>query len=164
MIGMTGQPDVQRQGSLLVVALYRRFAASSEGKRALTRLLNAIVRDACWLGLLTVAHCQLVSCLGTCAVPRLQHEGKAALFLQTRGAATGFCLRGGLHLTSLLFSLLNAARRRRKARLQSLREMLKESLRYTAFLGSFAGLYVAVDEGIAALFGKQRCACAALPT
>ena len=42
--------------------------------------------------------------------------------------------------------------------MQSLREMLKESLRYTAFLGSFAGLYVAVDEGIAALFGKRRCA------
>ena len=81
--------------------------------------------------------------------------------LQTRGAATGFCLRGGLHLTSLLFSLLNAARRRRKARLQSLREMLKESLRYTAFLGSFAGVYVAVDEGIAALFGKRRCASVA---
>lgn len=70
-------------------------------------------------------------------------------------------MRGGLHLTSLLFSLLNAARRRRKARLQSLQDMLKESLRYTAFLGSFAGVYVAVDEGIAALFGKQRCAFAA---
>ncbi|KAK9825197.1 hypothetical protein WJX81_006470 [Elliptochloris bilobata] len=113
---MPGQPDLHKQGNLLIVALYRRFTASSEGRRALTRLLNAT----------------------------------------TRGAATGFCLRGGLHLTSLLFSLLNAARRRRKARLQSLQGMLKESLRYTAFLGSFAGVYVAVDEGIAALFGKQR--------
>jgi len=61
-------------------------------------------------------------------------------------------------LTSLLFSLLNAARRRRKAQMQSLRDMLKESLRYTAFLGSFAGVYVAVDESIAALLGKRRCA------
>ena len=45
--------------------------------------------------------------------------------------------------------------------MQSLREMLKESLRYTAFLGSFAGVYVAVDEGTAALFGKRRCASVA---
>jgi len=66
-------------------------------------------------------------------------------------------------LTSLLFSLLNAARRRRKAQMQSLRDMLKESLRYTAFLGSFAGVYVAVDESIAALLGKRRCAPRAVP-
>ena len=46
--------------------------------------------------------------------------------------------------------------------MQSLREMLKESLRYTAFLGTFAGVYVAVDEGIAALFGKRRCASVAI--
>ena len=49
---MTGQPDMQKQGSLLIVALYRRFVSSSEGKRALTRLINATVRDECLLGLL----------------------------------------------------------------------------------------------------------------
>ena len=47
--------------------------------------------------------------------------------------------------------------------MQSLRDMLKESLRYTAFLGSFAGVYVAVDESIAALLGKRRCAPRTVP-
>ena len=41
---MPGQPDLSRQGGMLIVALYRRFNSSSEGKRALTRLLNATVR------------------------------------------------------------------------------------------------------------------------
>jgi len=41
---MPGQPDLSRQGGTLIVALYRRFNSSSEGKRALTRLLNATVR------------------------------------------------------------------------------------------------------------------------
>jgi hypothetical protein len=35
---------------------------------------------------------------------------------------------------------------------------VKDTLRYTAFLGAFAGVYVAVDEGLAALFGNKRCA------
>jgi hypothetical protein len=37
---------------------------------------------------------------------------------------------------------------------------VQDTLRYTAFLGAFAGVYVAVDEGLAALFGNKRCACA----
>ena len=35
---------------------------------------------------------------------------------------------------------------------------VRDTLRYTAFLGAFAGVYVAVDEGLAALFGNERCA------
>jgi hypothetical protein len=35
---------------------------------------------------------------------------------------------------------------------------VRDTLRYTAFLGAFAGVYVAVDEGLAALFGNKRCA------
>ena len=42
--------DVAGKGSMLVVALYRRFHSNSEGKRALIRLLNATVRSylLCW--------------------------------------------------------------------------------------------------------------------
>lgn len=65
---MTGQPDMQRQGSLLIVALYRRFASSSEGNRALTRLINATVRDACGLGFCIVTHCQLLAAWCLCSV------------------------------------------------------------------------------------------------
>ena len=32
------------------------------------------------------------------------------------------------------------------------------SSRYTAFLGALGGTYVGVDEGLAALLGKERCA------
>ena len=32
----------------------------------------------------------------------------------------------------------------------------KQSCRYTSFLGAFAGVYVAVDEGIAAMFGNKK--------
>lgn len=35
---------------------------------------------------------------------------------------------------------------------------VRDTLRYTAFLGAFAGVYVAVDEGLAAFFGNKRCA------
>lgn len=35
---------------------------------------------------------------------------------------------------------------------------LSDSLRYGAFLASLAGVYVGVDESIAAVWGRQRCA------
>ncbi len=35
---------------------------------------------------------------------------------------------------------------------------LETSLRFAAFMASFAGVFVAVDEGIAALLGNKRCA------
>lgn len=71
-----------------------------------------------------------------------------------RGAATGFCLRGGLHLLKFIFSLI--LRRKRNARPSPLSEMYADTLRYTGFLGAFAGIFVTVDEGLAAIFGKER--------
>ena len=46
-----------------------------------------------------------------------------------RGAAIGFCLRGGLHLLKILFSLISA--RRRVKRQQPISEVLQDTLRYT---------------------------------
>lgn len=71
-----------------------------------------------------------------------------------RGAAIGFCLRGGLHLLKMIFSLIKA--RKRGTRSQSISEMLNDTLRYTGFLGAFAGIFVSVDEGLAATFGAER--------
>lgn len=79
-----------------------------------------------------------------------------------RGAATGFCLRGGLHLLKFIFSII--LRRKRNARPQSVSDMIADTLRYTGFLGAFAGIYVSVDEGIAALFGKERCDESSMPS
>jgi len=72
-----------------------------------------------------------------------------------RGAATGFCLRGGLHLLKFIFALISA--RKRRTRSQSISEVFQDTLRYTGFLGAFAGVFVSVDEGLAALFGPERC-------
>lgn len=71
-----------------------------------------------------------------------------------RGAATGFCLRGGLSLLKFIFSIIS--RRRRGSRPQQLTDMLVDTLRYTGFLGAFAGIFVSVDEAIAVIFGKER--------
>lgn len=71
-----------------------------------------------------------------------------------RGAAIGFCLRGGLHVVSLALSLLRRTGRQRRQ--QSLRDKAAETGRYTAFLGALAGVFVAVDEGFAAVGGKAR--------
>jgi hypothetical protein len=69
-----------------------------------------------------------------------------------RGAAFGLTLRGGLHLVG---SLLTAISKRRK-RVVTVSAAVEDTLRYTAFLASLAGVYVGVDEGIAALFGKEK--------
>jgi hypothetical protein len=79
-----------------------------------------------------------------------------------RGAAIGFCLRGGLHLLKITFALISA--RKRSTRSQSISEVLKDTLRYTGFLGAFAGIFVTVDEGLAAVFGPERCTFATLHT
>ena len=71
-----------------------------------------------------------------------------------RGAAIGFCLRGGLHLLKYLFALI--LRRKRGNRAQTISEVFQDTLRYTGFLGAFAGVFVSVDEGLAALFGPER--------
>ena len=57
---------------------------------------------------------------------------------------------------SLLFGILIRSRRRSRAKGLTLLEQLTDTLRYTAFLGSYAGVFVSLDEGIASVFGKQR--------
>jgi len=61
-----------------------------------------------------------------------------------RGGLSGVCLRGGLHLVTFLFGLIMKWRK------------LQDTARYAAFLATYSGTFVAVDEGIAALFGKRR--------
>lgn len=73
-----------------------------------------------------------------------------------RGACTGFCLRGGLHILGLLLALLLRKRKQKQARSRNVLGVLRDTMGYTAFLGSLAGVYVAVDEGIAAVLGKKR--------
>lgn len=71
-----------------------------------------------------------------------------------RGAAAGLALRGGLHLLSKAAALLSKGK---KAQGSNSRHPFEETARYCAFLGSLGGVYVVVDEGIAALFGNERC-------
>jgi hypothetical protein len=71
-----------------------------------------------------------------------------------RGAVIGFTLRGGLHLLGAILAPLSAGRRKRRS--VSLSEALHDTLRYTAFLAALAGIYIGVDEGIAAAWGKKR--------
>ena len=75
-----------------------------------------------------------------------------------RGAGAGLCLKGGLHLLSWLFALLSKSRRNRLllSPLRVLLDQFKDTLRYTLFLGSLSGIYVAADEGIAHYYGRQR--------
>ena len=56
-------------------------------------------------------------------------------------------------------ALLVLRRNKRQRREQSLWEKAVETWRYTAFLGSLSGVYVAVDEGLSRLFGKERYTC-----
>mmetsp|Transcript_5717 Transcript_5717/g.16345 ORF Transcript_5717/g.16345 Transcript_5717/m.16345 type:complete len:591 (+) Transcript_5717:231-2003(+) len=85
---------------------------------------------------------------------RLQRLANAIV----RGAGAGFCLRGGLNLVAFLFALVARRRKVQQARRGSLSAQWRDALRYTSFLGAFAGIYVSVDEGIAALFGNRRTA------
>lgn len=62
---------------------------------------------------------------------------------------------------ALLFALLARRRKAQQAKRGGLGAQLSDTLRYTTFLGTFAGVYVAVDEGLAALFGNKRCVTAA---
>ena len=72
-----------------------------------------------------------------------------------RGAAVGFCLRGGLHVVSLAFALAST-RKNRQRRQQSIGEKVAETGRYGLFLGALAGVFVGVDEGLAACWGRAR--------
>ena len=75
-----------------------------------------------------------------------------------RGAGTGLCIRGGLHLLSWIFALFSRSRRNKLA-LDALRAILQQildTIRYTLFLGSLSGVYVGVDESIANRYGRQK--------
>ena len=71
-----------------------------------------------------------------------------------RGAVIGFTLRGGLHLLGAFLAPLSAGRRKKRS--VTISEALHDTLRYTAFLAALAGIYIGVDEGIAAAWGKKR--------
>lgn len=73
----------------------------------------------------------------------------------SRGAAAGAILKGGLHISSWLMHQLRSSARQNLNSL-SLGRALADTFTYTAFLGSLAGLYVAVDEALASIFGKVR--------
>lgn len=73
-----------------------------------------------------------------------------------RGATAGLALRGGLHLVSLALAAYGRTSEGGKIASVSRRHPLEETARYGAFLGSLGGVYVAVDEGIALLFGKKK--------
>jgi hypothetical protein len=74
-----------------------------------------------------------------------------------RGAFSGLCLRGGLHLVTSLIALLKTSRHRRTAG-QSVSDKVKDTTRYVSFLATLAASYVAVDEGLAAWLGKEKTA------
>ena len=86
-----------------------------------------------------------------------QRAGDRLSSAVVRGAASGLALRGGLHAASYAFGLF--LRRRRAAAAGArpgLAAVLEDTLRYAAFLGGFAGVFVAADEIIALLGGKKR--------
>ena len=74
-----------------------------------------------------------------------------------RAAATGCAVRGGIYVLSWVFALLLKSRSEKRRRQKTLLGALEDTARYTAFLGSLAGVYVSVDEGLAWLFGRKRC-------
>lgn len=90
----------------------------------------------------------------------LQHDHNRAwlrfLNAVVRGGVSGALLRGGLHLASLLLGLLTRRRISRATAGLTSWEKLKDTARYAAFLATFGGSFVAVDEVIAAVFGKRR--------
>lgn len=85
-----------------------------------------------------------------------QRVRERAITALLRGAAAGLALRGGLHLLSKIAVLLSA-REGRRVNESYPRHPVEETARYVAFLGSLGGVYVAADEGLAALIGKERC-------
>jgi hypothetical protein len=75
-----------------------------------------------------------------------------------RGATAGLALRGGLHLVTYVLGLA-LSRKRGKAKPGSrpaALDMIRDTLRWGAFLGSFAGVFVLSDEAIALLGGRKR--------
>jgi len=75
-----------------------------------------------------------------------------------RGAAIGFVLRGGYVSFSSALSVLFPSRSRRRAvsAAKGKGSPAMSVLRWTAFLGSLGGTYVALDEGLMRAVGKQK--------
>ena len=88
--------------------------------------------------------------------PDAQRAWARFLNAVARGALSGLCLKGGLNLVGLLLAMISRRSRAKRTRSLSLSEALADTRRYTTFLAAFSGIIVAVDEGIAAVFGKQR--------
>ena len=63
---------------------------------------------------------------------------------------------------SFVFGLIVKWQKRQAASGLNFLSKLQDTARYAAFLATYSGAFVAVDEGIAALFGKRRCAQARL--
>eukprot|EP00882_Tetradesmus_deserticola_P024366 GHRQ01026627.1.p1 GENE.GHRQ01026627.1~~GHRQ01026627.1.p1 ORF type:complete len:260 (+),score=103.65 GHRQ01026627.1:38-817(+) len=84
----------------------------------------------------------------------LQRALDRALQGIVRGACIGLTLRGGLHLVGSLLAALP----KRKTRSVTAAGAVGDTVRYTAFLAALAGIYIGVDEGIAAAVGKDRSA------
>lgn len=59
---------------------------------------------------------------------------------------------------SFLFGLIVKWRKQQAAKGLNFLSKLQDTARYAAFLATYSGAFVAVDEGIAALFGKRRTA------
>ena len=96
----------------------------------------------------------------------LAHDHSRAWFrflnAVVRGGLSGLCLRGGLHLVSFVFGLIVKWRKSQAASGLNFVSKLQDTARYAAFLATYSGAFVAVDEGIAALCGKRRCTQASL--
>lgn len=74
-----------------------------------------------------------------------------------RGATAGLVVRGGLHLASSTLRLLRPSRGTDRGK-PDVWDMIRDTLRWGAFLGSFSGVFVTADEAIACLFGHKRTA------
>jgi len=57
---------------------------------------------------------------------------------------------------ALLFALLRGRPRAQASKRGGLAAQLEDVLRYTSFLGAFAGVFVAVDEALATCFGNKK--------
>ena len=75
-----------------------------------------------------------------------------------RGALIGVPLRGRQHLAGHALGAAGGAGGRRQRRAVSGVAAVKDTLRYTAFIGALAATYIGVEEGISRVFGKERCA------
>ncbi len=92
------------------------------------------------------------------AWPLLDRRSAPAAAPQHPSPTLDHAARAGLlHLLTRLSGKRRAQQQQQQRGISAL-EAAKETLRYTAFLGCMAGVYVGADEAIAALWGKERTA------